>query len=71
MFLLSLINPTYQDLPIVLYLLLGELMKVTGGGHWQRVGKRGDYPSPRCGAAISVHWNKALLFGGVYDQEGK
>ncbi len=46
-------------------------MKVTGGGHWQRVGKRGDYPSPRCGAAISVHWNKALLFGGVYDQEGK
>lgn len=37
---------------------------------WQRVARKGESPTPRCGAVISVYRNKALLFGGVYDMEG-
>jgi hypothetical protein len=44
-----------------------DLTKVS----WQKISRRGDYPSPRCGVAMAVYKNKALLFGGVYDTEGK
>jgi hypothetical protein len=38
---------------------------------WQKIVRKGHYPSPRCGAAMTTFKNKAILFGGVYDDEGK
>eukprot|EP01038_Epipyxis_sp_PR26KG_P009482 gene9482-12773_t len=37
---------------------------------WQKISRKGDYPSPRSGAVVAMYKNKALLFGGVYDEEG-
>jgi N-acetylneuraminic acid mutarotase len=37
---------------------------------WQRIARKGETPSPRCGSVVTVYKNKALLFGGVYDVEG-
>lgn len=37
---------------------------------WQRVSKKGEYPTARCGAVAAVFKNKALIFGGVFDEEG-
>jgi hypothetical protein len=37
---------------------------------WQKISKKGMYPSPRSGAAMVVYKNKAILFGGVTDIEG-
>lgn len=44
-----------------------ELSKAT----WQKISRKGDYPSPRCGGVMTVYKNKAILFGGVYDTEGR
>ena len=38
---------------------------------WQKVSRKGDYPSMRCGAAVTLYKQKGLLFGGVFDDEGK
>lgn len=38
---------------------------------WQKCSRKGDYPSPRCGAVAIAYKNKALVFGGVFDSEGK
>ncbi|CAM9991694.1 unnamed protein product, partial [Ectocarpus sp. 13 AM-2016] len=44
---------------------------VSGGNPtWDRIGKKGAPPSIRSGAAMTVHKNRALLFGGVLDHEG-
>jgi hypothetical protein len=37
---------------------------------WQKVSRKGDFPSPRCGSAVVLFKTKALVFGGVFDQEG-
>jgi hypothetical protein len=37
---------------------------------WQKVSRKGDFPSSRCGSAIAMYKSKALLFGGVHDEEG-
>jgi N-acetylneuraminic acid mutarotase len=37
---------------------------------WQRVKKRGQFPSPRCSASSVVYKNKFIIFGGVFDEEG-
>ena len=36
-----------------------------------QITKKGHYPSPRCGAVMSVYKNKGLFFGGVFDDEGE
>eukprot|EP00903_Cladosiphon_okamuranus_P016175 g14926.t1 len=41
-----------------------------GNPTWDRIGKKGAPPSIRSGAAMTVHKNRALLFGGVLDHEG-
>ena len=38
---------------------------------WEKMSRKGQSPSPRSGAAMTVYKNKALLFGGVFDEEGK
>ncbi|CAM9309596.1 unnamed protein product [Ascophyllum nodosum] len=44
---------------------------VSGGSPtWDRIGKKGSPPSIRSSAAMTVHKNRALLFGGVLDHEG-
>lgn len=44
---------------------------ISGGNPtWDRMGKKGAPPSIRSGAAMTVHKNRALLFGGVLDHEG-
>lgn len=39
----------------------------------QYVGRNvtGDFPSTRCGSSLVLYKNKALLFGGVFDEEGE
>lgn len=37
---------------------------------WQKISRKGDFPSTRCGSAIAMYKSKALLFGGVFDEEG-
>jgi hypothetical protein len=37
---------------------------------WQKISRKGDYPSSRCGAVMTAYKNKGVLFGGVYDTEG-
>ncbi len=41
-----------------------------GKAVWQKISRKGDYPSARCGSVVSVYKNKAVLFGGVYDTKG-
>ena len=38
---------------------------------WQKISRKGDFPSTRCGSAIAMYKSKALLFGGVFDEEGE
>ena len=38
--------------------------------NWQKVSRKGDFPSTRCGSAVTMYKSKALLFGGVFDDEG-
>ena len=37
---------------------------------WQKISRKGDFPSPRCGSIMCFYKNKAVLFGGVHDNEG-
>ena len=37
---------------------------------WEKCSKKGSPPSVRSGASMTVYRNKAILFGGVFDQEG-
>lgn len=37
---------------------------------WQKVSRKGDFPSKRSGAVLTVYKNKAIAFGGVHDIEG-
>jgi hypothetical protein len=41
-----------------------------GKANWQKISRKGDFPSTRCGSAVTMYKNKALLFGGVFDEEG-
>jgi len=59
--------------------LLGTAGSSTSGGRvsidtskavWQKITKKGHYPTPRCGAVMTVYKNKGLFFGGVFDDEG-
>ncbi|EED88418.1 predicted protein, partial [Thalassiosira pseudonana CCMP1335] len=47
---------------------------VSAGGanppSWERISRKGEYPSPRAGTSSILHKNKMLLFGGVLDNEG-
>ena len=47
---------------------------VLGGGAspppWERITRKGEYPSPRAGTSAVMHKNKLLVFGGVLDNEG-
>lgn len=38
---------------------------------WQKISRKGDFPSTRCGTALAMYKSKALLFGGVFDEEGE
>ena len=49
---------------------MGPLAK-GGEPHWEKVRSKGQVPSARSGAVMAVHRNRALLFGGVVDEEGK
>ena len=48
----------------------GRVVLDTTKALWQRVSRKGHYPSQRCGFAMAAFKNKALLFGGVFDEEG-
>lgn len=37
---------------------------------WERVPRKGEYPSARAGTSCAPHRNKMLVFGGVMDNEG-
>ncbi|KAL7546836.1 hypothetical protein ACHAWF_010164 [Thalassiosira exigua] len=37
---------------------------------WERLSRKGEYPSARAGTSCALHKNKMLLFGGVLDSEG-
>jgi hypothetical protein len=39
--------------------------------NWQKISRKGDFPSTRCGSAVTMYKSKALLFGGVFDEEGR
>lgn len=54
-----------------------SLKSLTGGLNggqnppsWERISRKGEYPSSRAGSSSIVHKNKMLLFGGVLDNEG-
>lgn len=53
---------------------LKQLVAGLNGGQnppsWERISRKGEYPSSRAGSASIVHKNKMLLFGGVLDNEG-
>jgi hypothetical protein len=37
---------------------------------WERITRKGEYPSQRAGTSAILHKNKLLVFGGVLDSEG-
>mmetsp|Transcript_4199 Transcript_4199/g.6417 ORF Transcript_4199/g.6417 Transcript_4199/m.6417 type:complete len:731 (+) Transcript_4199:102-2294(+) len=37
---------------------------------WERISRKGEYPSQRAGTSAVLHKNKLLVFGGVLDSEG-
>ncbi len=37
---------------------------------WERITRKGEYPSQRAGTSAVLHKNKLLVFGGVLDSEG-
>lgn len=53
---------------------LKQLVAGLNGGQnppaWERISRKGEFPSSRAGSASIVHKNKMLLFGGVLDNEG-
>lgn len=50
---------------------LGKGMLDLSKASWQKISKKGAFPSPRSGTSMIVYKNKAVLFGGVFDIEGK
>ncbi|RLN20101.1 hypothetical protein BBJ28_00016935, partial [Nothophytophthora sp. Chile5] len=36
---------------------------------WEKLSRKGQAPSPRSGAAVTVHKQRFILFGGVFDEE--
>lgn len=36
---------------------------------WEKLSRKGQAPSPRGGAAVTVHKQRFILFGGVFDEE--
>ncbi|CAH0476097.1 unnamed protein product [Peronospora belbahrii] len=36
---------------------------------WEKLSSKGQAPSPRSGAAVTVHKQRFILFGGVFDEE--
>ncbi|RLO01966.1 hypothetical protein DYB28_012316, partial [Aphanomyces astaci] len=38
---------------------------------WEKLSRKGHAPSPRSGATMAVYKNRAILFGGVFDEEGR
>jgi len=38
--------------------------------NWQKITKKGQFPSARSGASMYTYKNKGLVFGGVFDEEG-
>ncbi|KAH9097002.1 hypothetical protein Ae201684P_011734 [Aphanomyces euteiches] len=38
---------------------------------WERLSRKGHPPTPRSGATMTVYKNRAILFGGVFDEEGR
>lgn len=49
----------------------GKTSLDTSKAVWQRVSRKGHFPSTRCGSSMTVYKNKAVLFGGVFDDEGQ
>jgi len=54
---------------------LKSLVAGKGGGgasppSWERISRKGEYPSARAGTSSVLHRNKMLVFGGVMDDEG-
>lgn len=49
----------------------GKASLDTSKAVWQRVSRKGYFPSTRCGSSMTVYKNKAILFGGVFDDEGQ
>ena len=33
---------------------------------WQKITRKGHFPSTRCGSSLVMYKNKAILFGGVF-----
>ena len=64
---------THEDMWM---LSLRQVVAAAGGAldsrkaSWQKIGRKGNPPSTRCGAVMTLYKNKGLLFGGVFDQEG-
>jgi N-acetylneuraminic acid mutarotase len=50
--------------------LVGSLNAGQNPPSWERISRKGEYPSPRAGSVSTVHKNKMLVFGGVLDNEG-
>ncbi|OQR83764.1 hypothetical protein ACHHYP_14301 [Achlya hypogyna] len=38
---------------------------------WEKLSRKGHAPTPRSGATMTVYKNRAILFGGVFDEEGR
>jgi hypothetical protein len=50
--------------------LVGGLNNGANPPSWERISRKGEYPSARAGSSSIIHKNKMLLFGGVLDNEG-
>ncbi|KAL3802610.1 hypothetical protein HJC23_011934 [Cyclotella cryptica] len=50
--------------------LVGGLNNGSNPPSWERISRKGEYPSGRAGSSSIVNKNKMLLFGGVFDNEG-
>ena len=50
--------------------LVGGLNAGQNPPGWERISRKGEYPSSRAGSSSIVYKNKMMLFGGVLDNEG-
>jgi len=48
----------------------GGLLNGAAPPSWERIARKGEYPSARAGTSSVLHKNKLLVFGGVMDSEG-
>ncbi|KAL7534458.1 hypothetical protein ACHAXR_005887, partial [Thalassiosira sp. AJA248-18] len=48
----------------------GGPLNGTSPPSWERLSRKGEYPSARAGSSCVLHKNKMLVFGGVMDNEG-